>query len=255
LGILILFILARQVSGQQQQPPSTPPKEGTAPVQDPKPAQRPVKRVHVALAGFELDKPAPAGSGTQIGGATRGIGASMTLLAPRSARLYGGHPVFQWSYPAQATNFIFELFDEKDTLLYKTRGNARTLRYPESAPPLQPGAVYQWTVRPEGGVLGGASETLKFTRVPQTEIAAISRELEKTGTKEKSDVLRAAQIFTDHRLWFDAVQAYTDLIKSYPQDPELYEKRGTIYDQIPATAELADQDFATAAQLGGSDNK
>jgi hypothetical protein len=183
------------------------------------------------------------------------MGGGTTLLAPHSARLYSAHPVFEWNRAGQAGNFIFELFDDKDALVYKTRVNAATFRYPEDAVPLQPGAVYLWSVRPEGGLLGGASETLKFTRLNQSELAVISRELEKSSAKEKGDLLRAAQIFMDHRLWFDAVQAYTELIKSYPDDPEPYEKRGMIYDQIPVTEDLAEQDFAVAAQLRGANNR
>ncbi len=55
-----------------------------------------------------------------------------------------------------------------------------------------------------------------------------------------------SQIFTDHRLWFDALGAYDDLIAKYPDRPELYDQRGAIYAQIPATKSLSEADFARA---------
>jgi hypothetical protein len=40
--------------------------------------------------------------------------------------------------------------------------------------------------------------------------------------------------------------AYSDLIAKYPDRENLYEMRGTLYDQLPETESLADADFARA---------
>jgi len=37
---------------------------------------------------------------------------------------------------------------------------------------------------------------------------------------------------------------YSELIARYPDRRSLYEMRGTLYDQLPATEPLADADFA-----------
>ena len=41
-------------------------------------------------------------------------------------------------------------------------------------------------------------------------------------------------------------EAYSILIAAHPDDAELHRMRGTLYDQVPATEKLADQDFAMA---------
>ena len=59
------------------------------------------------------------------------------------------------------------------------------------------------------------------------------------------------QVFTDQRLWYDAIGAYTELIAHSPDRAEAYEKRGMIYAQIAATQPLADADFSRADGLIG----
>lgn len=236
---------------QSQSQPNSP--SSSRPADKPKPPKPPVKRVHVDLAGFELDKSAPRGSSTQIGGGTRQIGGDTTLLAPRSARLYTAFPVFQWSHTTQAQNFVFRLFDEKGALLYSAHVSGRQFSYPESAPPLKAGTEYAWSVQPEAALLGGASMTCRLTRLTPTEIKEISQTLEQIGSGGKTQAEQRAQLFTDRRLWFDVVQAYTELIAKYPEDADLHDKRGVIYDQLPVTHGRAEEDFAIADKLQSAD--
>jgi hypothetical protein len=237
-----------------QKPPAPPQQANPAAVQKPKQPKSKLKRVHVELSGFELDKSDASASTTQIGGGTRGIDGLTTLLAPRFSRVYTAHPVFQWSHTSQAQNFEFSLFDEKQNLLYKTHVSGREFRYPDSAPPLQPGVVYSWNVRPGAALLGGVSPTYHFSRLFQKEIDEISQQVERIGTDGISQSELRAQLFTDRRLWFDTIQILSDLIKAHPEDPELFERRGIIYDQIRATNALAEEDFAVADQLRDSQN-
>ena len=87
------------------------------------------------------------------------------------------------------------------------------------------------------------------TSAPETEIKEIGDALLSIGVDGKEHQKQYAQILADHRLWFDAVDAYTDLITKNPEDPELHEKRGEIYDQLPGTHALGEEDFAIAEQL------
>jgi hypothetical protein len=248
----MFFMASLAGQGQQQSPsPKEVPPAGT---QNPLPPKPKVKRVHVDLTGFELDKAASRVSSTQIGGGTREIGGVTTLLAPRFARVYAAHPVFQWSHTTQAQNFEFRLFDSKGDLLYKAHANGRELRYPDNAPLLQPGSVYTWNVQPEIALLGSVSMTYRFIRLAQIEIDEISKALEQIGSGGKNPLEARAQLFSDRRLWFDSVQAFADLIKDYPEDSDLFERRGIIYDQIPVTKPLAEEDFAVADQLRATQN-
>ncbi len=211
-------------------------------------AAKPLKRVRVELKGFELDKTQSAAtSSTQIGGGSRGIGGTTTLLAPRIGRTFTAHPTFRWSHSAQAQNFIFQLYDESGSALYKARVDGLEYHYPENAPELRPGRMYRWNVRPEVALLGGSSETFRFVRVTENEIKEIANALQSNGVDRKEE--QRAEILADHRVWFDAIAAYTDLIAKNPEDPELHEKRGAIYDQLPGTRALGEEDFAVAEQL------
>lgn len=233
-----------------QQPPTAPPSQSPPPsVEKTKPPPAPLKRVHVELAGFELDKAATTGADTQIGGGTRDIGGVTTLLAPRFCRVYTESPVFRWSHTTQAREFEFRLFDTRGTVLYSSHASGREFRYPNEAPALEPGVLYAWNVRPETALLGDVSLTSRFVRLSQGEIDELSKELGQSGSGGKSEAERRAEILIDRRLWFDSVEALSDLIRDYPTDPRLFERRATIYDQISATRSLAEEDFAVADKL------
>ena len=255
MGLIIL--IARPSVGAQRPAPAAekPAQDANKPdlnkqdsTQQSANATKALKRVRVELKGFELDKTqtAPASS-TQIGGGSRGIGGTTTLLAPRIGRTFTAHPTFHWSHSTQAHNFIFQLCDESGAVLYKAHVDGLEYRYPETAPELRPGVMYRWNVRPEVGLLGGSSETFRFVRVTESEIKEITDALQLVPSQEHQE--QRAQILADHRVWFDAVAAYTDLITKNPEDPELHEKRGTIYDQLPGTRALGEEDFAVAEQL------
>ena len=256
---LTLFVAAAGVSAQQRTPTEEKPPQDTSKAESNKQdsaaqqstnAAKPLKRVRVELKGFELDKTQTAVvSSTQIGGGSRGIGGITTLLAPRIGRTFTAHPNFRWSHSTQAQDFIFELYEDSGAALFKARVDGLEYRYPENAPELRPGAMYRWNVRPEVALLGGSSETFRFVRVMENEIKEIADALQLVGTDSKEQLEQRAQILADHRVWFDAVAAYNDLITKNPEDPELHEKRGAIYDQLPGTRALGDEDFAVAEQL------
>lgn len=255
---LTLFVAAAVVSGQQPAPPQEKQaQEGNNPdsnkqdsAQQNANAAKPLKRVRVELKGFELDKTQrAAASSTQIGGGSRGVGGTTTLLAPRIGRTFTARPTFRWSHSTQAQNFILQLYDESGTVFFKARVDGLEYHYPENAPELRPGSMYRWNVRPEVALLGGSSETFRFMRVTENEIKEIAEALQPIGVDSKEQQEQRAQILADHRVWFDAVAAYNDLITKNPEDPELHEKRGAIYDQLPGTRALGEEDFAVAEQL------
>jgi hypothetical protein len=253
LVLCAIFLAAFSAPAEREQ--SNQAAQQATPATSPTPEQPKPKlqRVHVDLSGFELDKTAPSGSTTQIGGATRSIGGSTTLLAPHFCRVFAAHPVFHWSHSSQAQSFEFSLLDDKQNVVYRAHVSGRELRYPDDAPPLEPGAMYGWNVKPEAALLGGASATYRFSRLPQAELDQIAKQLQQIGSDE-SKRLERAQLFTDRRLWFDTVQELSDAIRAHPQQADLFERRGTIYDQIPATRTLAEEDFAIADKLRGSQN-
>jgi len=147
-------------------------------------------------------------------------------------------------------SFEFSLLDDKH-VVYRAHVSGRDFRYPDDAPPLEPEVVYGWSVKPETALLGGASATYRFSRLPQPELERVAKQLQQIGSDE-SKRLERAQFFTDRRLWFDTIQELSDAIRAHPEQADLFERRGTVYDQIPVTKALAEEDFAIADKLRGS---
>lgn len=78
----------------------------------------------------------------------------------------------------------------------------------------------------------------------------IERDLAKVSSSDDyARGLGRARVFTEHRLWYDALAAYADLIARYPERAELYDERGSIYAQLEVTQKLAEADFARAEEL------
>jgi hypothetical protein len=228
-----------------QTQPQTQPQ--TAPKQSSPAAKPPMKHVHVHLEGFELDKKSADQSGnTQTGGATRGAGPTVFLSAPHLAKLYTLTPTFYWTSGVKTKAFFFRLFDADGDVGYEAHIPGFSLQYPASAPALEPGKTYIWTVQAGLGLLGGGSIPVQFVVLSQAERAELEKEL------AGADAMKRAAIFTDRRLWYDAIGAYTELIAQHPDMPGLYEKRGDIYDQIAATQALAQADFEKAEELRGA---
>lgn len=247
LGVSI--VLACSAQSQQQQAPPKGATQPSATASESNPTKHLQKRVHIDLKGFELDKTGQQKPSTQVGGGTRDIGGATVLLAPRLSRVYTAYPIFDWTHSAQAQNFEFRLFDNKGSLLYKSRVTGREFHYPADAPPLQPDTSYEWSVQPEVSLLGAASDKSSFVRISSSEIADVSAALDHVGDANEMQLAQRAQIFTDYRLWFDALAAYSNLIKRYPYNASYHEKRGEIYDQLSVTGALAEEDFAMADKL------
>lgn len=203
-----------------------------------------MKHVHVPMEGFELDKKADSQPGNApTGSAARGAGPTVFLRSPHRAKLYTLTPTFSWRSAVHTKAFVFRLYDPDGDVGYEARTPEFSLQYPASAAALEPGQTYVWNVLAGLGLLGGGSLTAEFTVLSPGERAALEKKL------AGADAMKRAAIFTDNRLWYDAIQAYTELIAQHPDMADLYEKRGNIYDQIPATQDLAQADFEKAEEL------
>ena len=217
---LLLFGLNLHAGAQATPPPS---------------ANKPA-RVRTQLDGFELS--AKAGkSANQIAGASRDLGTPK-LFAPNSGKAYTPNPEFHWAAAEPGAKVTFRLTTTEGQVVYETATTADHLRYPGDAPGLTPGGTYRWTIVPENDVLGGAPAPVAFTIVSGADREAILADL-----KSANDASSIAAVFVKHRIWYDSVQAYTDLISRVPDNSEAHAARGQLYDQLPVTKSLADADW------------
>jgi len=238
-GALLAALGADTLSAQQQS--NQPPAKAEEPRK---------KRVVADLAGFELEDPGKARAENTKLGATRGE-LRPELLAPLRAKLYGGSALFAWSYAGKASRFAVIFTDDADNEVFRGEANGKEYRLPQTSYKFRPEMVYSWSVATQPPLIGaGPSKPAQVVVVSEKERAQIENAL---AAIPKGDEYRAglacAKIFTDHRLWFDAVGAYTELIAKFPGHAELYEQRGAIYAQLDATKALAETDFARAEQV------
>ena len=227
LAALLLAASAVTLAAQ-----STPPAK-TAP---PKPV-----RVRAKLDGFDL-APTSGKAPNQIGGASRGIG-TLALYAPRAGKSYSSTPTFYWSSDDPQAEYTFTLSPAAPGTQwsYKANVTGSHFTYPAEAPPLKPGETYTFTVQPTIDMMGGPV-TASITILSAPERAAVESAL--AATTGPNAPQQQAQIFVDHRLWYDALAAYNSLIAANPTQGDLYLSRADLYDQLPQTHRLADEDVA-----------
>jgi len=199
-------------------------------------------RVHANLQGFELASKPP--SGTQIGGASRGLGTITTLLAPYKGKAFGLHPFFQWSNPNHnIKNYTFRLFgSDQKSLLYEAKVSGTSFKYPESAPSLQPGQNYFWTAQPSVSMFGEAAPLDEIVIVGPPVREQIQSRLAATPPDSQDQT----QIFVDARLWYDSIESCTTRLKIDPNDREARQLRAELYDQLRQTKPAAFADFEKA---------
>jgi hypothetical protein len=244
-------VLTGFAAGQSSPPPKQAPPKEPPPAAKTETATTPHKRLVVDLSGFELGDPNKARKERALLGATRGGSARLPiLLAPELSKYYGAAPLLSWLYPGRSEGFEIVIRDEDDNEVLRQKVSTTEYRLSATTPRLQAGKPYYWSVQSFPPLLEpGVSDVAGFVVVSADERQQIDRELAAIASDTYQDGLARAEVFTQHRLWYDAIGAYRDLITRFPDRGDLFEKRGMIYAQIESTRPLADADFARADEL------
>jgi Domain of Unknown Function (DUF928) len=234
-------------------PSPTPPDSDGAPSpatqqQPPKPADAaPKKRkLDADLSGFDVsDNKSDKKVSTMLGGSRSAAVPSATLLAPHRAKFLGASADFSWTFSGHNEGYILLITDEDETQILRVPTKDPRYTFDPAKTKLTDGDTYYWRVQVLPNTL--ASDPLEFTVVTADERAAIEKQLAAVPAGDPYDAaLTRARILVDHRLWFDSLGAYSALIAKYPNHPELYEDRSTIYAQLPATKAQSDADKSHA---------
>ncbi len=250
---LIVFLATACFAAAAQQP-----SQGSSPDKSQPPAankaaaeKAPPKKVVADLSGFELDPRKNKSQGLQIGAGSRGATIPPALYAPSLGKAYGLQPVFFWGESTSAQKFTFRLYDSNDDEIYEqdVDGKVHSFTYPSDAPALKSGATYSWTVQAIAAQLVEPPEPVRITLVAGAERQSIDSALQNAKSDSLADRMQRSQIFVDHRLWYDAIAIYTQLIADNRNNPELYKQRAQIYAQLPETQRLANQDMEQAGKL------
>jgi hypothetical protein len=249
-GLIVAILVVGSCAAPAQQPAgSTSPDKNPAGKTVPDKAQP--RRVVADLSGFELDPKKSKSQGLQIGAGSRGASVPPPLYAPSLGKAYGLQPIFYWGNSPGAQKFTFRLYDSDEDEIYEQEvaGSLRSFTYPQDAPPLKAGATYSWTVQAIAAQLVEPPEPVRITMVSGAERKSIEQALESSQGDALPDRLKRAQVLVDHRLWYDAIAEYSQLISKNRNNPELYQQRAQIYAQLPETQELANQDLEQAGRL------
>ena len=233
-----------QDTGQTQKPAQAPPAKT-------KPEKKPAaKRLIVNLTGFEMLKPVQLKSQVSTLAATRG-GLPPTALAPKLGKFYGESAMFAWKYPGESQKFSLAITDDRGKAIFRTEVAGNNFVYPSDAPRLEAGKVYSWIVQMiSAQEISPPSSPVEFVPVSDGERKEMEQALAAAESKDAYESgLERAKIFVEHRLWYDAIGAYSELISRFPERVELYENRGMIYAQLQITQPLSDKDFSRADQL------
>jgi hypothetical protein len=245
--IIAILVICSGTAGAQI-PASAPDNDKSQPAKQPPAANTTTspKKVRVDRQGFEQDQTKSKDKNSpQIGAGTRGLEPTATLYAPSLGLAYTLRPVFYWDPPYGAQKVTFRLMDSEGNEIYAAEVRSHnSLIYPQDAPPLRIGATYRWTIQPQGVQLSEPPEPARLLVLSGPEREEVKQELQKFSGSTMQQRIQQAQVFVDHRLWYDAVATYSQLISDYPNQPNLYQYRGNVYGDLPQTRDLAEQDFA-----------
>jgi len=239
LVLACALILSFAPLSPTQQPPPKPDQS----------APKPKRKLDADLSGFDVsaDK-SDKKIATMLGGSRTAAIPSATLLAPHRAKLYGASALFSWAFSGHNEGYVVIITDEDETQFVHQQVKEPRYRLDTAKAKLQPGDTYYWRVQVLPNTL--ASDPLEFVVVSAQERQKIDKAMVAIPLSDSYESeLARAHVFVDHRLWFDALGAYDELIAKNPNRSELYEERGAIYAQVPATKSLSDADLAHAAQL------
>jgi hypothetical protein len=131
--------------------------------------------------------------------------------------------------------------------LYETKIMGGHFTYPASAPALQPGATYTWSVKCAIDELMTPASA-NFLILGGGDREAVAAALERAQTLADPAAAQA-KVFMDMRVWFDALAAYSSLIDRYPARAEFYRTRADLFDQLPQTPETKALGDADAAKV------
>jgi len=198
------------------------------------------------LKGFDVSDPKSVGH-TAVG-ATRGDTKipSAKLLAPATAKLYGADALFQWAPIGPTDGYMFFIVDDDETQLVRQKLSETSFKL-TSLGKLKPGETYGWKIQALPSSVPG--EAQRIVVVGGAERQKIAAELAAKPGDSYDAAFARARVFVAHKLWFDAIGAYTDLIEKFPDRAQPYEDRGAIYSQVEATKKRGEADLAKAATL------
>ena len=179
--------------------------------------------------------------------AVRGKTRGPTLLTPRASKLTTTTPNFQWMGMEGQPSTI-KVFSP-DGVIWSAENVALTqANYPSSAPALQPGVSYAWSVErrgvpPEKAAFSIASA--EDARTTQEQLAGLSANA--NLSKTTLAILKGSFLIS-REFYYDAREILLEAAKSDPDEPTLHFLLGEVYDRTGLKS-LAQEEYSEAQLL------
>ena len=189
-------------------------------------------RVVINLGQFERADPAAQKRQATVAGGTRGAGAGPVAIAPMEALAYAATPRFAWTSAGATRRFVFILMDNDGEELNRATVSGQEYRYPASAPALEPGKQYRWTVQPESAAAGGPSEEARFTVMGGGDRKKIESALSAIPASDPDAAVKRIQALAQAGIWYDTLAALDDELRAHPNDPDLANVRAQMMEKV-----------------------
>ena len=195
---------------------------------------------HQSISPMFIYKPPKRGKpGNRVGGGTRGQGDNISPLAALVPDHTGlttkNQPSLYWFLANSTTNRIEFTISNKQkinplleiSLTNPDRQGIQCIHLSDYGLKLSSGIEYQWFValvpdpdsRSKDIVAGG---TIKHIKPPKT----LTQRLTKAG------MMKIPGIYADEGIWYDALSAICELIKTHPHDKNLRLQRASLLQQV-----------------------
>lgn len=203
----------------------------TVPATPPPPPSERLRVVTGGLVEFLLGKQAPPSHrrlGTRDGDA--GTPDMPVIIAPRETRLFRAPITLQWE-GSERLRYTIRVSGPSGVLWETERFGAGDVHYPDTAPALEPGVVYTWSLI----AAGSPPRRARFEIIPDAEAARIRQAImdvsEGMYPRTTAVLLRMAALY--HEGCYDAARREIEAeIATSPRDPTLYLLAARVYDRI-----------------------
>lgn len=178
----------------------------------------------------------------------RGKSPGLIILSPRETKLLTSIPRFQWMGMEGQTSTI-KVFDPGGMIWNLENVAVLQLDYPPSAPGLQPGGQYSWSVEKRAG----PTETARFTLLTTDESRALNaqlREIGRDGSLSRTTLaVVKGSFFISRGLYYDAREILLEAAKADPEEPTLHFLIGELYEKTGVIS-LAQEEYRQSQLVG-----
>lgn len=177
-------------------------------------------------------------------------GGAVARLSPSETKVAGVNPLFSWQTARSVLpqRFTVALYDKSLRKLWQARTEypALELRYPQEAPPLQPGEMYRWSV----------NESVAYFAVAAPEETGTLEEKRKAyepaaGAPEAdlTYLLFSALLYEEAGFNLEAARYYQRVLQLAPSSRQIHLRLAEIYARMGWSAE-AERELEEAKGIG-----